>query len=130
MASLQSSGVLLVEDDVDIQEVVSWVLNAEGYEVVLAPDGEAALEHLRSCPRLPNVILLDLGMPTMNGAQFRAEQRRTRGADIPVVIVSGDSQLSDKSTALGAAGYLQKPMNLKDLFAMVERFCRPVATGS
>src|SRR5690349_16993945 len=93
--------VLVVDDDADIRETVSLILEDEGYEVQSAQDGAAALGVLRAGP-LPDVILLDLMMPVMNGWQFREQQTRDpRLAAIPVVVLSADSSLRDKAVYFG-----------------------------
>src|SRR5688572_13333187 len=81
--------ILLVDDDNDIRETYGEVLVDEGYQVVLARDGLEALEYLEGTATLPDLILLDLMMPRMDGNQFRGRQLETpRLADIPVVVIS------------------------------------------
>src|SRR3954470_12387725 len=94
--------VLVVDDDPDIRESVRLVLEDEGYEVEEAADGAAALALLRAATTRPDVILLDLMMPVMNGWQFRAAQLADDDlADIPVIVLSADSNLSEKAPTFG-----------------------------
>jgi CheY-like chemotaxis protein len=110
--------VLVVDDDADIRETVSLILEDEGYEVQSAGDGAAALAVLRAGPA-PDVILLDLMMPIMNGWQFREEQQRdTELARIPVVVLSADSNLRDKAGFFGGT-YLAKPVNIEALLQTI-----------
>jgi two-component system response regulator MprA len=114
--------VLLVEDDHDVRETVAEVLTDEGYVVVTAIDGREALDQLRGGLR-PFVILLDLMMPGMNGYQFRLEQRAEPAiADIPVIVLTADRLIEQKSAELAAAAYLKKPTALDDLLTTLKRF--------
>jgi CheY-like chemotaxis protein len=116
--------VLIVEDDGDLREVLSQVLQEEGYSVEEAMHGLQALDRLRDGSGLPCVILLDLTMPIMNGWQFRSEQTQDpelRG--IPVVVLSAGANLADEVSALGVQEYIRKPVQLGQLLKTVERYC-------
>jgi CheY-like chemotaxis protein len=113
--------VLLVEDDIDVREAVTDTLKDAGYGVLSARHGQEALDLLRKqgAPK-PCLILLDLMMPVMDGWQFRELQSKDPAlADIPVVALSAHDGLH----ALGAAGHLRKPVQLRALMDVVERFC-------
>jgi CheY-like chemotaxis protein len=115
--------VLVVDDDPSIREVLAIILGAEGYQVLTAADGQKALELLRD-GAMPQVILLDLMMPVMNGWAFREEmQRDATFAPIPVLVMTGDGEIADKTARLSAAGFLRKPIALTDLLETVARFC-------
>ena len=115
--------ILVVDDDQDIRDTLTELLVDEGYAVVSAAHGGEALSTLRREPR-PDLILLDLMMPVMDGWQFRAEQSRDPAiADIPVVVVSATGK-DDKVAKLGAAQLLKKPIRLEDLLDAVERHVR------
>ena len=125
--------VLIVEDDYDIREVLTEVLQDEGYQVAGAANGREALDLLNRLIDLsrreggvslvPSLILLDLMMPVMSGWQFVAEQRQIPEIrDIPVVVVSADGNLQQKATSLGASGYLRKPIEIEALLAIVSRY--------
>jgi CheY-like chemotaxis protein len=130
MASNRSKGdVLIVEDDSDLRNVLSQVLAEEGYEVGGAEHGLHALKQLRA-GRRPSLILLDLTMPVMNGWQFRAEQQQDPSlASIPVVVISAGANLSEQVVPLGIQEYLRKPIQLGQLLATVERYCRETPDG-
>jgi len=119
-AARSSAMVLLVEDDVDVREAVTDTLEDAGYRVIAARHGQEALEVLRNGGPRPCLILLDLMMPVMDGWQFRDLQSKDPElADIPVVALSAHGGLH----ALGAADHLRKPVQLRALMDVVERFC-------
>jgi len=121
--------VLVVDDDPDGLATVLDILELSGYEAVGACNGREALQRLAS-GELPDLILLDLMMPVMNGWQFREEQRRSpRLADIPVVITSADRDAQRVAKDLGAAALLTKPMAVKNLLATVGRCIRAPRKG-
>jgi CheY-like chemotaxis protein len=105
--------VLIVDDERDVQMLLSELLRAEGYEVDQATDGAEALEHLRAATTtLPCLILLDLVMPNVDGWQFLEERRHDpRLAGIPVVLISGQVAARETARALGLAGYVEKPIS-------------------
>jgi CheY-like chemotaxis protein len=115
--------ILIVEDDSDVRGAMAALLEGEGYQVIEAEDGAAALRHLRSSEDVC-LILLDLFMPVMNGWKFRDEQRRDpRIADIPVVVVSADAAAPQKAAALGAVDAMVKPSNFDRLLKLVAEYC-------
>ena len=114
--------VLIVEDNDVTRDVMSLILEGDGYQVSTAANGRSALERLRGGDR-PCVILLDLMMPVMDGWQFRQEQRRDRAlADIPVVVCTAAGDAAQKA-ALGVEDLLSKPVEVEDLLAVVRRHC-------
>jgi CheY-like chemotaxis protein len=115
--------ILVVEDDSAIREVLTDVLESEGYQVVNAANGREAIQLLRGTT-LPCLILLDLMMPVMNGWQFRDEQRQDPVlAPVPVVVISADSDLPTKAAAIHANDFLKKPIELNRLLDTVEQYC-------
>jgi two-component system response regulator MprA len=110
------STVLVVEDDRDIREALGAVLEIEGYRVLYARDGREALAEARR--EHPDLILLDLMMPKMNGWQFRETQREDASISaIPVVVCSAATNV----LSIGAAGYLPKPCDVQDVIDAVAR---------
>jgi CheY-like chemotaxis protein len=102
--------VLVVDDDQDIRETLAELLTDEGYLVESASNGREALTTLRNGVR-PDVILLDLMMPVMDGYQFRDEQRADPLlASIPVIVITAGSNPS--LSALGANMFVPKPLDL------------------
>jgi CheY-like chemotaxis protein len=113
--------ILIVEDDLDVREALTQVLEFEGYSVVGATNGREALDRLRA-GALPSLILLDLMMPVMDGLQFRAAQMRDPSlAHIPVVVISADGKVDQKVASLGVAGYMKKPLDVDSLLALIAR---------
>ena len=104
---------MVVDDDHDILEAMTIVLEASGYRVVVFRDGAGALDVLRRGVR-PALIILDLMMPGMDGWTFRAEQRRDAElAAIPVVILSGDQDAVRRASDLEVAAGLCKPIDVQ-----------------
>jgi DNA-binding response OmpR family regulator len=117
----------VIEDDADIRECVRCVLGDAGYEVVAAANGFEALGWLRSGEPTPGLILLDLGMPVMNGWQFRDQQRQERDyAAIPVVVLTAVGDAEEKVRGIDPADVICKPFRLETLLAVVQRHCRQV----
>jgi DNA-binding response OmpR family regulator len=110
--------ILVLEDDPAIRDLLQQMLSDEGYQVTGAGDGGEGLAHLRYEPY--DLILLDLLMPDVDGAQFMAE---LRGLDLaappPVVILSATQDATGQAETLQAAGALLKPFNMEELLAMV-----------
>jgi signal transduction histidine kinase len=109
--------ILVVEDDRQILAIISLLLEDEGYEIVTASDGRQALSRLRE-GLSPDLIILDLMLPTLDGWEFRTIQRADpRLARIPVLAVSADS--SAKAAAIDATCFLRKPFGANDLLSRV-----------
>ena len=120
----QGRAILLVEDDPDIREAIQDVLTEEGYAVAVADTGLQALDRLRSGEPLPDLILLDLMMPVMDGWQFRAEQRQHPDWDaIPVIVLSAVGNTHEKADSIGALGCLRKPLDFDRLLQLVRQYC-------
>jgi signal transduction histidine kinase len=116
----RSKRILVVEDDPPIQGALAVLLGDEGYEVSVAGDGEEALDRMEADDTLPDLILLDLRMPVMDGWEFRTAQRRdSRLATIPVVAISADG--SSRAAAISAQAFLRKPVDADELLATIER---------
>jgi CheY-like chemotaxis protein len=112
--------VLVVEDDAGIRQVLREALAMEGYDVREAPDGAAALAALAAWR--PDVIVLDLMMPVMDGWRLRAELlARPELRELPVIVVSASRHLDARTAELRAAAVLPKPFDVDRLIAEVER---------
>jgi CheY-like chemotaxis protein len=122
--------VLVVDDDADVCQALADALDEEGYAVSTAADGLDALARMREADKPPDVIILDLTMPRMNGAQFRQELLAVpEWSAIPVVLVSADGSLRAVADSLDVAAFLEKPVNLAELLrllSMLLRITRPV----
>ena len=116
--------ILVVDDEWEIRATLCELLEDEGYTVAQASNGSEALALLERGP-LPAVILLDLMMPVMDGAAFRQRQLEVpRWAAIPVIILSASGGIAEKARQLAVASFLQKPMDVERLFAVLRRFIR------
>lgn len=113
----QCHRILIVEDDQATRASLVECLKDEGYEVSCASNGADALELLRRGAR-PNLILLDLMLPRMDGWDFRAAQRQDPAlAGIPVIALSAVGQLVDVEVSL------RKPIQVSELLDAVKRVC-------
>jgi CheY-like chemotaxis protein len=112
--------ILVVEDDEDAREAMVALLEMKGYQAVPAGNGKEALDYLRRAP-VPDLIILDLWMPVMDGWQFRSEQvRDPRLAEIPVIVVTA---LSDRAD-VDADEIIIKPVDVDRLLKTVGHYCR------
>jgi CheY-like chemotaxis protein len=115
--------VLVVDDDPDILDAICDILDAEGYRVSRARHGQEALELVDR--ERPDVILLDLMMPVMDGVAFsQALRGRPAARDVPIVVISADGN-PQRATSVGAVGYLAKPFDIDALLAQVAGITRP-----
>ena len=115
--------VLVVDDDPDILDALSEILEVEGYRVQRARNGREALQRLEQ--GLPDLVLLDLMMPVMDGWEFA--RSLDPGARPPIIVLSADRNVSAKAKEIGALGWLAKPFELSELLAAV-RSVVPVET--
>ena len=115
-----ASTVLVVDDDPNLQRLLTKFLTLEGFASVPASNGEEALTYLRSGGGA-QVILLDLRMPVMDGWAFRREQRGDPElANIPVVVLSG---INERLEEIDAAAAFRKPVSFTDIVDVVRRLC-------
>ena len=114
--------ILVVDDDADIRDALSSLLEELGYETLCAANGREALERLRRPDaKPPGLILLDLMMPVMDGFQFIREQRKDPDlAAIPVVVVTAGSE----NAVQGVLEVLKKPVRAERLLDSVEQHVR------
>lgn len=113
--------ILLVEDEPAIRALLCIALEDEGYHPVSAINGQDALDYLRHHPP-PQLIILDLMMPVMDGWAFRAAQQQDpRLASIPVIVLSADIAATQHARLLGLE-CLPKPVHLATLLATVARY--------
>lgn len=118
-----SHEVLIVEDDSALREALAQVLSDEGYELLSARDGLEAVNCLKKGNR-PDVILLDLSMPVVNGWEFRMFQKRDPElARIPVILITAGGYSREEVAWLEPSAMIPKPVDLSVLLAVVRRFC-------
>jgi CheY-like chemotaxis protein len=115
--------VLVVEDDADVRDSMITLLEIEGYPAVGAANGQAAFDLIHAGLR-PCLILLDLGMPVMDGEQFRAAQLQDEKlAVIPVVVFSARPDTEEVATSISAVAALKKPVTYDHLRQVLEQYC-------
>jgi two-component system chemotaxis response regulator CheY len=120
--------VLVVDDDASIQGLLAEALADEGYSVRTAGNGREALSILEAWR--PDLILLDLMMPEMDGWGFRVRQRTMPGvADVPVIVLSATRDLATKARTLEPAQVFAKPFDLDALLGTVDRMTATVPHG-
>jgi two-component system, OmpR family, alkaline phosphatase synthesis response regulator PhoP len=121
--------ILVVEDDLSILTGLAMNLRFEGYDVLQAQDGKIGLQ--RALDERPDLIVLDLMLPEMNGYEVVKELRR-RSVEIPVVILSAKGMEADKIMGLdlGADDYVVKPFGLQELLARIKAVLRRRSRGS
>ena len=117
------SRILIIEDEAPMRTALADLLAAEGYRVLAAADGESGLQ--RALDEKPDLILLDIMMPKLDGFALCAELRRLSNA-VPVLMLTAKGQVEDRVTGLdaGADDYLVKPFSTEELLARVRALLR------
>jgi CheY-like chemotaxis protein len=114
--------VLIVEDDEDLREMMAQLLTLEGFQAATVANGREALEYLHDTDK-PDVILLDLMMPVMDGWEFRRQQQADPAiAPVPVIVLSALDQ--NRAATLDATAFLKKPLDFDRLLSLVRAYCR------
>jgi len=113
--------VLVVDDAAMVRAQLRGALQRSGYEVLEAGDGIEALAQVDACPDI-KLIVLDIHMPNMNGLEC-LERLRERGSTTPVIILTAeaDPEIVRRAKALGAKGWLKKPLKVDLMGAMVAK---------
>ena len=123
--------ILVVEDDASVRNLIATTLKAHDYRYLTAADGQSAI--LEASSHNPDIILLDLGLPDMDGVEIVRKIRTW--SNVPIIIISARSEDADKIEALdaGADDYLTKPFSVEELLARLRVTQRRLAmyeTGS
>ena len=119
--------ILIIEDDTAIQKFLRLTLTSQGYQVIARETGESGL--LEAASRPPDLIILDLGLPDMEGVELMKKFREWSA--VPVIVVSARGKEQDKIVALdaGADDYLTKPFSVGELMARVRVALRHAASA-
>jgi len=113
-------GVMIVDDDPNVRELLAELLTQNGYAVSEAANGRAALEALEAMAEKPRVVLVDLNLPVMDGrALVREVKARPALADIPVLLLSSSAHVEDAARELGVAGALKKPVDVPAMLSAI-----------
>lgn len=117
--------VLVVEDDAPVRNLITTTLKTHDYRYIVAPNGESAI--MQAVSRMPDVVLLDLGLPDMDGVEII--HRIRSWSNVPILVLSARSEDEDKITALdaGADDYLTKPFSVEELLARLRVIQRRLA---
>ena len=117
--------IMIVEDEVPMRAALAKCLSSEGYRVITAADGETGLESILK--QKPDLVLLDIMMPKLDGFAVCAELRRL-ACSVPVLMLTAKGQLEDRVHGLdsGADDYLSKPFSTEELLARVRALLRRV----
>ena len=119
--------ILVVDDDADSRQMLAFVLQCEGHDVVTASNGMEAFNLARE--HLPSLILLDLMMPIMGGEEFRTAQLANDNIKgIPVVVLSAHHEVRQIARRINAVGCLQKPLDFDAVLQVCERAMRAEPT--
>lgn len=110
--------VLLAEDDDAIREVIELALTSVGHEVHVATNGADALRLVRDVS--PDLILLDLKMPEVDGREFARRYRDSRVGMAPLAVLTAAQDAAAEAGSIGADGYLEKPFDVDALLALVD----------
>ena len=117
--------ILYVEDNADNRTLVRRILIAEGYNLLEAANATQALEILKDTQ--PNLILMDINMPDMDGYSLTTKIKETPGLEsIPIIALTANVMRGDRERSLeaGCDGYIQKPIDIDLLSEQIERFLR------
>jgi DNA-binding response OmpR family regulator len=111
--------VLVVDDDARIREALRWALEDEGFVVDTAADGLQAFDHGRT--RRPDIVLLDLTLPGLDGYHVAEGLRAAHGVGLPILAMTADGQAERKAARAGAYAFMRKPFELTELIASLRR---------
>ena len=120
MSCRYAKTVLLVEDDADLVALISLVLQEGGYRVKIACNGREALAKLEN--DIPDLILLDMKMPVMNGPEFARALEVRHGRQAPIVVLTAAADAHRRAAEVGADAWLGKPFDPDALLSTVRRY--------
>lgn len=115
--------IIAVEDDEDILFTLKIFLESEGYTVLIAENGLIALDLIKK-HGIPNVILLDMKMPVMNGWQFASEFIHRHDHKTPIIVMTAAANAEQRAKDVSAVGWVGKPFSLDDLLTKIKKYER------
>ncbi len=114
----EMSSILVVDDDPELRHVIRWALEEDGWAVETAADGQEALE--QATQRRPRLVILDMGLPRLDGEGLAAGLRAVYGDALPILLITADGHAIDKARRVGARAHLSKPFEIDELCAAVQ----------
>ena len=123
MPTTSPQPIMVIEDSSVVRNMLSLIISNEGYGVIGCENAIEALEYLRRTAP-PRLIFLDMVLSYMTADQFLSEKNRDpRLSEIPVVMISSYPREEARISLRGTVAFLQKPIDLNQLMATVQRFC-------
>lgn len=119
--------MLVVEDDGAIRSLIKEVLSMEGYRVEAVADGVEAVN--KSLQQKPDLVLLDLNLPLLNGEPLADLIRMQHGPNVPIILITAADQPEQKAERIDANAFLSKPFVVEDLRALVEKTLQEASTA-
>ena len=113
--------VLLIDDEADLVQAMKDYLEDEGLDVTTASNGKEALEKLSS-KNMPDIIILDMKMPIMDGRTFAHIFHERFDDDAPIILVSGDANAQKNALSIQATGWIEKPFKLDELLSKINEY--------
>jgi two-component system response regulator (stage 0 sporulation protein F) len=118
---------MVVEDDHQLRDIIAETLREDDYAVETADNGQAALALVRRFT--PDLLVIDLMMPHMNGEEFTVQVRQIEGLEsVPIIVVSAARSGPELGARIGAVDYLGKPFDLFELTERINQLLRPATT--
>lgn len=122
MVASTAPPVLLVEDNAGLRRLIAWALGDEALPCVTVADGQEALDWLDTAK--PALVLLDMGLPLVDGEGVAAGLRARHGEGVPIVVLTADGRAPEKARRVGAIAFLRKPFDIEELVALVAKLLR------
>lgn len=114
--------IILIEDDFDTQILYGECLENENFQAICCDTAQEAMESISS-NGLPDLLIIDLNIPGMTPEEFLSKVRRIEnGANVPVIVISGDSEIEEKTKKLGAQDCLKKPFGIDPFIEIVKNW--------
>ena len=110
--------ILVVDDDQNLRKTIQWVLEEEGFATQAAADGQEAVEWIREWQ--PALIVLDMGLPLLDGGEVATHVYDQYGASVPIVLITADGHAEEKSQHIKASAFLRKPFDIDELIDTVQ----------
>ncbi len=113
--------ILLIDDDPTVAKIIEPFLVNHGYDLMIASDGEVAVDMVKQ--QRPDLIILDVQMPRMNGYTFILELKKIAGCEhLPIIVLTAKDGMSEIFKVEGAKEYLTKPVNNDRLIELIKRY--------